>query len=80
MRIKPGDKINKILVMDDEKSLRIIYQDEHTEDGYDVITIGDSSSLLDAIVQWMPDLIVLDIKPGGDDGLDLLQDLFVAIH
>ena len=73
--IKPGGKMNKILIVDDEKSIRILYQDELTEEGYDVITLGDGSKLMEVIEQWRPDLIVLDIKLGEYDGLDLLQDI-----
>lgn len=73
--IKPGGKMNKILIVDDEKSIRILYQDELTEEGYDVITLGDGSKLMEVITQWRPDLIILDIKLGEYDGLDLLQDI-----
>lgn len=67
--------MNKILIVDDEKSIRILYQDELTEEGYDVITLGDGSKLMEVITQWRPDLIILDIKLGEYDGLDLLQDI-----
>ena len=67
--------MNKILIVDDEKSIRILYHDELTEEGYDVITLGDGSKLQEVIEQQRPDLIVLDIKLRGYDGLDLLQDI-----
>ena len=73
--IKPVGEMNKILIVDDEKSIRILYQDELTEEGYDVITLGDGSKLMEVIAKWRPDLIVLDIKLGEYDGLDLLQDI-----
>ena len=69
--------MNKILIVDDEKSIRILYHDELTEEGYHVITLGDGSKLLEVIEQWRPDLIVLDIKLGEYDGLDLLQDILL---
>lgn len=67
--------MNKILVVDDEESIRILYADELTEEGYEVITSGDGSLLLDLIEQERPDLIVLDIRLAKHDGLDLLQDI-----
>ena len=67
--------MNKILIVDDEKSIRILYHDELTEEGYNVITLGDGSKLRETIEQWRPDLIVLDINLGEYDGLDLLQDI-----
>ena len=67
--------MNKILIVDDEKSIRMLYHDELTEEGYNVITLGDGSKLLEVIEQKRPALIVLDIKLGEYDGLDLLQDI-----
>ena len=77
MRIKPEVKMNKILVVDDEKSIRILYHDELTEKGYNVITLSDGSKLLEVIAQWRPDLILLDIKLRRDGGLDLPQDILL---
>ena len=67
--------MNKILVVDDEKAIRILYDDELTEEGYEVIATGDGSRLMELIEQKRPDLVLLDIKLGKDDGLDLLQDI-----
>ncbi len=67
--------MNKILIVDDEKSIRILYHDELTEEGYSVNTLGDGSKLREVIEQKRPDLIVLGIKLGEYDGLDLLQDI-----
>ncbi len=67
--------MHRILVVDDEESVQILYEDELTEEGYEVITIGDGSKLMEVIEQKRPDLIVLDIKLGKYDGLDLLQDI-----
>ncbi len=67
--------MNKILIVDNERSIRKLYHDELTEEGYNVITLGDGSKLLEVVEQKRPDLIVLDIKLGKYDGLDLLQDI-----
>ncbi len=67
--------MDKILVVDDEKPIRILYEDELTEEGYRVFTLGDGSRLLDVMEQTRPDLVVLDIKLGEYNGLDLLQDI-----
>jgi DNA-binding response OmpR family regulator len=70
-----GVVMNKILVVDDEKSMQILYTDELTEEGYQVITHGGSSGLMDLLMQERPDLVLLDIRLGDDNGLDLLQDI-----
>ena len=67
--------MNKILVVDDEEAIQSLYANELAEEGYQVVTSGDGSRLMDLIGQESPDLIVLDIKLGEYDGLDLLQDI-----
>jgi DNA-binding response OmpR family regulator len=54
----------KILIMDDEESIQILYGDELFEEGYDVILSGDRSKRMGLIEQENPDLILLDIKLG----------------
>jgi two-component system response regulator (stage 0 sporulation protein F) len=72
--------MNRILVVDDEESFQLLYADELTEEGYEVITIGDGSKLMEVIEQKRPDLVLLDIKLGKYDGLDLLQDIRNAFY
>ncbi len=67
--------MNKILIVDDEDSIRMLYDDELSEEGYKVFTLGEGAKLLEAIKKTRPDLIVLDIKLGKYSGLDLLQDI-----
>ena len=66
---------NKILIVDDEPAIRMLYSDELTEEGYDVITCGDRLGFMKAIRKESPDLIVMDIRLGSDNGLDILRDL-----
>lgn len=67
--------MNKILVVDDEASMRMLYADELAEEGYEVITHGESRGILDLIKRETPDLILLDIRLGEHSGLDILQDM-----
>jgi two-component system response regulator (stage 0 sporulation protein F) len=65
----------KILVVDDEEHIRLLYSEELREEGYDVITAEGGYRLLERIERERPDLVVLDIKMVDYDGLDLLQDI-----
>lgn len=65
----------KILVVDDEEHIRLLYSEELSEEGYDVITAESGYKLLERIEQEKPDLVVLDIKMVDYNGLDLLQDI-----
>ncbi|MBN1102314.1 MAG: response regulator [Deltaproteobacteria bacterium] len=67
--------MNRILVVDDEESIRILFSEELSEEGYEVITTGDGSQAISLIEETRPDLILLDIRLGQSNGLDLLQDI-----
>jgi len=55
--------------------MQILYVDELTEEGYQVITHGGSSGLMNLVARERPDLVLLDIRLGHDNGLDLLQEI-----
>ena len=65
----------KILVVDDEEHIRLLYSEELTEAGYEVITAADGSKLTERIENEKPDLVILDIKMIDYNGLDLLQEI-----
>ena len=65
----------KILVVDDEEPIRLLYEEELTDEGYEVVTAASGQGLLERIAQERPDLIILDIKLADSDGLDLLQEI-----
>ncbi|HKY32232.1 MAG TPA: response regulator [Candidatus Polarisedimenticolia bacterium] len=61
-----------ILVVDDEANLRLFYHKELTDEGYRVLTACDAREALNCLKSVRPDLIVLDIKMPGMDGLEAL--------
>ncbi len=65
----------KILVVDDEEHIRLLYSEELNEAGYEVITADSGLRLMERIEEEKPDLVVLDIKMVDYNGLDLLQDI-----
>ena len=65
----------KILVVDDEEHIRLLYSEELSETGYEVITAADGHKLIERIETEKPDLVVLDIKMVDYNGLDLLQEI-----
>ena len=70
----------KILVLDDEESIRMFYSYELVEEGYEVITSDDFTRLLHLIEEEKPDLLIMDIRSGQYCGLDFLQDIRNAHH
>jgi CheY-like chemotaxis protein len=67
--------MKKILIVDDEEVIRMLYGEELEEEGYEVITAGSGHGLMEKIERNKPDLVILDIKMAEHDGLDLLQEI-----
>ncbi|MGC8657927.1 MAG: response regulator [Desulfomonilaceae bacterium] len=67
--------MSKILIVDDEEGIRMLYSMELQDDGYEVITLPDGNGLLDVIEKEHPDCVVMDIKMKEFNGLDLLQQI-----
>jgi PAS domain S-box-containing protein len=65
----------KILIVDDEKSIRMTLKHFLSEEGYEVITASNYGDALGSIGKNDFDLIILDILLGGLTGIDLLQDI-----
>jgi DNA-binding response OmpR family regulator len=64
-----------ILVVDDEAQIRDIVALFLNKSGYEVATVGTAAETLRAVQARKPDLVVLDIGLGEDDGLALLGTL-----
>jgi two-component system alkaline phosphatase synthesis response regulator PhoP len=65
----------KILIIDDEESIRKLVSAYLRPEGYEVYTAVDGNSGLQAARAYKPDLVVLDIMLPGIDGLELLTRL-----
>lgn len=66
----------KILVVDDEKHIRLLYQEELQAEGYAVATSDGVEDILATLERETPDVVILDIKLGPNrSGLDLLQQI-----
>jgi DNA-binding response OmpR family regulator len=62
----------KILVVDDEKSLCDLYEIVLGEEGYDVRVAGNAAAALSALPEFDPDLVVMDIRMPGMDGIETM--------
>ena len=66
----------KIMLVEDDKSLREIYSIRLVAEGYDIISAGDGEEALALAVQYKPELIIADVmmpKISGFDMLDILR-------
>ena len=67
--------MKKILVVDDEKNIRSLYEKELQDEGYAVTLAGNGKEALERFGSDRPDLVVLDIRMPGMDGLEALGKL-----
>ncbi len=67
--------MKKILVVDDEDNIRLLYQEELRDEGYEVALAGDAEEAFQKIEEDPPDLITLDVKMPGMNGIDFLKKL-----
>jgi two-component system response regulator (stage 0 sporulation protein F) len=65
--------MKRILVVDDEEDIRLLYQVELGEAGYQVTVAADGHEALRMVQQDRPDLMTVDIKMPGMDGIELLR-------
>lgn len=66
----------KIMLVEDDRSLREIYSIRLVAEGYEVVSAGDGEEALAMAVQERPDLILSDVmmpKISGFDMLDILR-------
>lgn len=67
--------MKRILVVDDEEGIRLLYQEELRDMGYEVATAKSGEEALRMVRQQKPDLITLDIRMAQMDGSEFLQEL-----
>ena len=68
--------MTKIMLVEDDKSLREIYSIRLVAEGYNIVSAGDGEEALGLAVQEKPDLIIADVmmpKISGFDMLDILR-------
>ncbi|MDP3920409.1 MAG: response regulator [Candidatus Omnitrophota bacterium] len=65
----------KILVVDDEPDIRLIVSEHLEYAGCHVITAEDGSRAIDAALEQLPDLIIMDIMMPYIDGFQTLEFL-----
>ena len=62
----------KILVVEDEEGLRLLYEEELKAEGYEVFTAQNGREALQQLERIKPDLIILDIVMPVMDGMEAL--------
>ena len=64
--------MKRLLIVDDEKHLRLLYKTEFEAEGYRVDAAGDAKEALGLFEREHYDLVILDIRMPGMDGIEAL--------
>jgi DNA-binding NtrC family response regulator len=67
------DSHERILVVDDEKNVRVLFERILAKEGYEVECAASGSEAIDKLANNSFDLVVTDLKMDGIDGLDLIR-------
>jgi len=65
----------RILVVDDEQGIRAALGQLLEYEGYEVRTTSNATDGIAEYQKWRPDLVFMDVKMGGMDGLEALKRL-----
>ena len=71
---KPDAPRGKILVVDDEESIRFTFRNFLDEEGHETITAATYEEALAFLREMKFDLVYVDIVLEGKSGIDLLKD------
>ncbi|GAB4338782.1 MAG: response regulator [Desulfobulbaceae bacterium] len=63
----------RILLVDDEEGIQLLYREEFEEEGYEVISALNGEEALDKFTADPPDLVILDINMPGMNGIEVLR-------
>ena len=75
MSVGGGAGLKRVLVVEDEEALRLLCRVNLELVGHTVIEAGSLAEARAAIEEEPPDVILLDLHIGHEDGLELLDEI-----
>jgi two-component system response regulator (stage 0 sporulation protein F) len=65
----------KLLIVDDQVGIRILLLEVFATEGYDTFQAANGRTALEIVRNHRPDLVLLDMKIPGMDGLEILKQI-----
>ncbi|MBE4907743.1 response regulator [Bacillus luteolus] len=65
----------KILIVDDQYGIRILLNEVFQKEGYTTFQAANGYQAIDIVEKHSPDLVLLDMKIPGMDGIEILKRL-----
>ncbi len=72
--------MKRIVVVDDEEAIRLLYKEELTDAGYAVEIASNGAEALAMVRERRPDLLTIDLKMPVMDGIELLGHVRQLYH
>lgn len=63
----------KLLIVDDQYGIRILLNEIFSKEGYNTFQAANGVQALSIVAKEQPDLMILDMKIPGMDGLEILR-------
>ena len=63
----------RVLIVEDEENLRLLYEEELRAEGYDILLAKNGKEAITQLEEGKPDLIILDIVMPVMDGMEALN-------
>lgn len=67
----------KVLIVDDQFGIRILLNEVLQKEGYDTFQAANGLQALEILNDHVPDLVLLDMKIPGMDGIEILKRMKV---
>jgi len=67
--------MKKILLVDDEENIQIVYREEFEDEGYQVLSALNGEEGLKIFSEERPDIVILDILMPGMNGVEVLRKM-----
>lgn len=65
----------KVLIVDDQNGIRVLLLEVFSSEGYNTFQAANGKLALEIVKQESPDLVLLDMKIPGMDGLEILKHI-----
>ncbi|SDS71092.1 two-component system, response regulator, stage 0 sporulation protein F [Paenibacillaceae bacterium GAS479] len=65
--------MKKVLIVDDQNGIRVLLMEVFTSEGYTTFQASNGKLALEIVRNESPDLVLLDMKIPGMDGLEILK-------
>jgi nitrogen regulation protein NR(I) len=75
LRRRPGENMNKILLIDDEQDVQYSFGRIFSDEAVELATAGSGEEGLKLVARFKPDLVIMDVRMGGISGLETLRRL-----